>query len=185
MNQIFFDSWESLIRTFLITLMSYVLLIVLLRSSGKRTLSKMNAFDFIVTIALGSTLATVMLSKDVALADGALAFFLLISLQYLISYLSARNKTISNLIKSTPTLLVYKGQMLQEMLLRERIAEDEIHAIIREKGRASLAEVDAVVLETDGSLTVIYQVQKWDSPTMQHLQIPTGLMLKPEAGEST
>lgn len=75
MKNIFFDSWESIFRTTVITILAYVLLIFLLRVSGKRTLSKMNAFDFIVTIALGSTLATVMLNKNVAFADGILAFF--------------------------------------------------------------------------------------------------------------
>ncbi len=80
MQNIFFDSWSSIVRTVVITVLAYVSLIVLLRGSGKRTLSKMNAFDFIVTIALGSTLATVILSKNVALIDGLLAFSLLIFL---------------------------------------------------------------------------------------------------------
>jgi len=112
MKNIFFDSWESIFRTVIITIFAYILLILLLRGFGKRTLSKMNAFDFIVTIALGSTLATVMLSKDVSLIDGVLAFFLLIFLQYIITFFSVRYKTISNLVKSTPALLVYKGEML-------------------------------------------------------------------------
>ena len=69
MSKLFFDSWESIIRTSVITILAYILMIFFLRISGKRTLSKMNAFDLIVTIALGSTLATVSLSKNVALAD--------------------------------------------------------------------------------------------------------------------
>lgn len=158
MKNIFFDSWESIFRTTVITILAYVLLIFLLRVSGKRTLSKMNAFDFIVTIALGSTLATVMLNKNVAFADGILAFFLLIFLQYIITFLSARYKTISNLVKSTPALLVYKGEMLKPVMKKERIAEDEIYAILRQKGIGSIEEADAIVLETDGSLTVIKQV---------------------------
>jgi uncharacterized membrane protein YcaP (DUF421 family) len=132
-----------------------VLIIVLLRASGKRTLSKMNAFDFIVTVALGSTLATVMLNKNVALLDGALAFFLLIYLQYLATWLSVRSVGFSNLIKSTPTLLLYKGNLLKDAMRKERIMEEEILAIIREKGFSSVQDIDAVVLETDGSLTVI------------------------------
>lgn len=86
MTKIFFDNWESLYRTFFITIMAYFALIFLLRISGKRSLSKMNAFDFIITVALGSTLATVLLNKSVALADGVLAFALLIGLQYIITF---------------------------------------------------------------------------------------------------
>ena len=171
MKNIFFDSWESVVRTLIITVLAYVLLIVFLRTSGKRTLSKMNAFDFIVTIALGSTLATVMLTKDVALIDGAVAFFLLIFLQFVITYLSARNKAISDLVKSTPTLLVYKGRMLVKVMKKERVAEDEIYAILREKGIGSLEEADAIVLETDGSMTVIKNVSLSDN-VFKHMEKP-------------
>lgn len=172
MTNVFFDSWESIWRTALLTLMSYVLMIALLRRSGKRTLSKMNAFDMIITIALGSTLATVTLSKDVALADGATAFFLLIALQYVITSLSVRFKWFSKLVKSTPSLLVYKGELLRKQLHRERIAEDEIYAIIREKGLATLEEVDAIVLETDGSMTVMSNVPTLNNQVMNHISRP-------------
>ena len=168
--KIFFDSWESLFRTFAITILAYVFLIVLLRSSGKRTLSKMNAFDFIVTIALGSTLATVMLNKSIALADGLLAFFLLISLQYIITYLSTRFSFINNLVKSSPTLLFYKGEMLKKNMMAERIAEDEVLAIIREKGFSTTNNIDAVVLETDGSLTVIEKVNEFSGGSFKNVK---------------
>ena len=118
-----FDSWESVVCSIVITILAYALLIFLLRVSGKRTLSKMNAFDFVVTVALGSTLATVMLSKDVALIDGVLAFFLLIFLQFSITWLSVRNKMISNLVESSPQLLVYRGQLLKTVMKNERMAE--------------------------------------------------------------
>ena len=95
MTKLFFDSWESILRTGVTTILAYSCRILLLRISGKRTLSKMNAFDFIVTIALGSILATVLLNKSVALADGVLAFLLLIFLQYIITWLSVRYKTVS------------------------------------------------------------------------------------------
>lgn len=175
MKNIFFDSWESVVRTCLITVMAYILLIVLLRASGKRTLSKMNAFDFIVTIALGSTLATVILNKNVALIDGMLSFSLLIGLQYLITWLSARYKKISSLVKSTPALLVYKGVMLREIMLKERIDEDEIKAIIRSKGLSSVQDADAVVLETDGSLTVMTNVENLEAPAIRNTIKPDDL----------
>ncbi|WP_231362619.1 hypothetical protein [Thioalkalivibrio sp. ALMg9] len=66
----FFGGWDGLLRTLVVGVLAYVALIVFLRLSGKRTLSKMNAFDLVVTVALGSTLATVLLAKDVALAEG-------------------------------------------------------------------------------------------------------------------
>src|SRR5690554_3377862 len=138
MDKLFFDNWESIFRTLIITVLAYFALILLLRIAGKRTLSKMNAFDSIVTIALGSTLATVLLNKSVALADGVLAFALLVGLQYLISFFAVRSKKVSQLVKGNPTLIVYEGEMLTAAMRKERINEDEIYAVLRENGISSI-----------------------------------------------
>ena len=171
MDKVFFDNWESIWRTLIISVLAYVSLVLILRISGKRTLSKMNAYDLIVTVALGSTLSTVLLNKDVALADGVLTFVLLIFLQYMLTYVSVRSRKINNLVKSTPSLLVYKGRMLDAMM-RERIAEDEVYASLRENGYADLQQIDAVVLETDGGLTVIAQVDDMGNPVMSDVKKP-------------
>ncbi|GGF76199.1 hypothetical protein GCM10011402_31190 [Paracoccus acridae] len=78
---IFFDSWQGLLRVLVVGIAAYAALILMLRGSGKRTLSKMNAFDLIVTVALGSTLATVLLSNSVPLLEGILGLALLVYLQ--------------------------------------------------------------------------------------------------------
>lgn len=173
MKNIFFDSWESLARTFIISLLAYLLMIFLLRVSGKRTLSKMNAFDFIVTIALGSTLATVLLNKNVALADGLVAFIMLIYLQYIITFFSVRSKKFNALIKASPTLLVFRGELIKRVMIKERITEDEVYFTIREKGFSTIKEVDAVVLETDGSLTVLESVDSMKSDIMKTVRTTT------------
>ncbi len=112
----FFNSWTSLLRTVIVGILAYVGLVFALRVSGKRTLSKMNAFDLVVTVALGSTLATILLSKDVALAEGLLAFLVLICLQYAVAWLSVRSRKFQQLVKARPTLLFYEGQFLQDAL---------------------------------------------------------------------
>lgn len=150
-----FDSWTGLARVLVVGILAYLAMVFLLRISGKRTLSKMNAFDFIVTIALGSTLATVLLSEDVALAEGILAFALLIFLQYIITWLSVRSSTVFQLIKAKPELLFYQGQFLESVMKQERVNEAEIRAAIRTSGIARLEDVAAVVLETDGTFSVL------------------------------
>ncbi len=151
----FFDSWDGLLRIIVIGTIAYVALVTVLRISGKRTLSKMNAFDLVVTVALGSTLATVILSKDVALAEGVLALVLLVALQLIVSWSSVRSKTISRLVKSEPALVYYRGEFLREQMHRARVVEDEVLAAMREQGQASLGDVEAVVLETDGTMSVV------------------------------
>ena len=155
MEQMIFDSWQGLLRVLVVGVAAYVALIVMLRASGKRTLSKMNAFDLVVTVALGSTLATVLLSRTVPLAEGVLALALLVYLQYAITWASVRSDRVRSWVKSEPTLLARKGEYLDEALRRQRVTRDEVQAALRESGRKDLSGVSAVVLETDGSLTVI------------------------------
>ena len=155
MEHVFFDSWEVLARTLVIGLLAYVGLLVLIRASGKRTLSKMNAFDLVVTVALGSTLATILLSKEVALSQGLLAFALLIALQFVITWSSVRVGAIRTLVTGEPALLLYRGAFLQQALRAERVTEGEVRAAIRGAGLADLEEAEAVVLETDGSFSVV------------------------------
>ncbi len=151
----FFNDWSSVVRVIVVGALAYVGLVLLLRTSGKRTLSKMNAFDLIVTVALGSTLATVLLSRDVALIDGITAFALLIGLQYLITWSSVRWPYVEKLVKAEPSLLFFEGKFLEGTLHQQRVTHAEIHAAIRAQGVPRLEDVAAVVLETDSSISVV------------------------------
>ncbi len=115
----------------------------------------MNAFDFVVTVALRSTLATVLLSKDVALVEGVVAFTLLVGAQYLITWLSVRSSVVRQLVKSEPSLLFHDGDFLASAMKRERVTEDEVLAAVRQQGKPSLDQVGAVVLETDGTFSIL------------------------------
>ena len=150
-----FDSWAGLGRVLLVGTLAYAALVLLLRVSGKPTLTKLNAFDLVVTVALGSTLATVLLSKSVALAEGVLALGLLILLQYTIAWLSVRSPRFQSFVKAEPTLLVHRGRFLDHAMRAERITREEILAALRASGTADVGEIAAVVLETDSSLSVI------------------------------
>jgi len=168
MENIFFENWQSLGRTTIITILAYVGLLFLLRISGKRTLSKMNAFDLTVTIALGSSLATVALNKNVPLADGLLAFSLLIFLQFLITWISVRYQRFRQLVTSQPTMLVYKGEVFHEILKKERVTLEEVYVAARKKDIASLEDIEVVVMETTGDLTVIGKMDV-NSPIMNNV----------------
>ena len=133
------DDWADLVRVVVVGTCSYLSLLVLLRVSGKRTLAKLNAFDFVVTVALGSTLSSVLLSSDVALAEGVTAMVLLVGLQFLVAWLSVRSRTVEGLVKSEPTL-VYRDGFLLGPMRRMRVTDDEIRQAARTAGHARLAE---------------------------------------------
>lgn len=151
----FFDGWEGVVRTVTVGALAYAALLVLLRISGKRTLTKLNAFDLVVTVALGSTLATVLLNKSVSLAEGVAALALLIFLQYAVTWTSVRWSAAGAAVKADPTLLMLRGRMLDEALRRQRVTREEVWATIRAHGASDPDKVAAVVLETDGSLSVL------------------------------
>ena len=155
----FFDSWMGLVRTAVVGICAYGALLLLVRISGKRTLSKMNTFDLIVTVALGSTLATILLSKDIALAEGVLALALLILLQFTITWLSVRSETISSLVKAEPRLLFHKGEFLRGAMKTERVNESALLQAMRSQGISHLEQVEAVVLETDGSFSIVERTE--------------------------
>ncbi|MQM26871.1 DUF421 domain-containing protein [Glycomyces albidus] len=151
----FFDSWGGLLRVAVIGACAYVSLVVVLRLSGKRTLGKMNAFDLVVTVALGSTLATVLLSSEVALAEGVLALAVLVGLQLAVAWISVRSQRFRAAVKSRPTLLAWQGRLRDRALREQRVSRAEVLQAVRSKGLGGLDQVTAVVLETDGTFSVI------------------------------
>ncbi|CAM4212897.1 YetF domain-containing protein [Vreelandella rituensis] len=174
METIFFDGWGAIVRTGIIGVLAYVALVTVLRISGKRTLSKMNAFDLIVTVALGSTLATILLSKDVSLAQGIAALGLLVGMQFVVTWSSVRARWVRQLVTGEPALVLYQGKLLPEALKSARVTEDEVRAAVRSAGLPMLEVVEAVVLETDGSFSVVQRSEKRiTGPTLEGLS-PAG-----------
>jgi uncharacterized membrane protein YcaP (DUF421 family) len=150
-----FGGWPTLARTAIIGVLAYVTLVIILRISGKRTLSKFNAYDFIVTVALGSTLASIITTRDVTLAQGAVAFLVLIVLQFIITWVSTHSNPFRRIVQGEPTLVFYRGTFLKSALHRERVTADEIRSAARSQGIATMTDLEAAVLETDGSITVV------------------------------
>lgn len=154
-GSMFFQSWATLGRTALVGALAYAALVVMLRVSGKRTLAKLNSFDLVVTVAIGSTLATILLDRTVALAEGLTAFALLIVMQWAVTSLSVRSPAARRSARAEPLLLVRRGTLLESAMQRARITESEVLQALRASGTPALEDVEAVVLETNGDLSVL------------------------------
>jgi uncharacterized membrane protein YcaP (DUF421 family) len=154
-TEMLFQGWSGVIRTVIVGTLAYLSLVMVLRVSGKRTLAKLNAFDLVVTVAIGSTLATILLSEDVALAEGVMALLTLVGLQYAVAALSVRWRGFARVVRSEPTLVLRDGQPLEAALRRSRVTQEELETVVRSTGVRGLEGVDAVILESDGSFSVI------------------------------
>ena len=151
----FYDRFSDLVRLVVLGVASYAFLVGLLRVTGKRTLAKLNAFDFVVTVAFGSTLATVILSRDISLSEGVGALALLAGLQLVVAFLSVRRQAFAKVVRSEASALVVHGHIRHDMLERERVTVDELRSAVRASGSTELTDVGAVILETDGTFTVL------------------------------
>lgn len=153
----FFNDWTSLLRIVVVGVPAYAALLLLMRIGGKRTLSKFNAFDLVVTVAFGSMLASALLSSDISVSEVVAAFALLVLLQFAITWSAVRWPRIDRLVKAEPQLLYHRGEYLDRALRRERVTRGELLAAVRSQGHAGIEGVSAVVLETDGSISVTAQ----------------------------
>ncbi|MDQ2746067.1 MAG: DUF421 domain-containing protein [Acidobacteriota bacterium] len=166
----FFENWYALERIGIVGILAYVALIFWLRVFGKRTLAKWNAFDYVVTVAFGSILATSLLSKDTPLIEGVFAFIMLAALQFIITRLSLKFKFVENLIKAKPTMVFFQGEFLHEAMKSQRVAKSEILSAIRFSGSDALENIAAVVLETNGDLSVIKQSDNRSKTALQDVE---------------
>jgi uncharacterized membrane protein YcaP (DUF421 family) len=153
-SSMFFQGWEGIFRTILVGMIAYAGLVAFLRVSGKRTLAKLNAFDLVVTVALGSTLAAILLQEDIALAEGATALALLIAMQYLVTFVSVRWPGFARVVRSEATLLVRDGRLCAKAMRRERLTDEEILSAIRSQGGHAVDDAETVILESDGTVSV-------------------------------
>ena len=156
----FFDGWYNVARAAGLALIGFLTLIVVLRASGKRTLSKMNVFDFVFVVAVGSVFAGTLIEKDVTFVEGMVALTTLVIVQTVLAALAARSVRFERILNGEPTLLFSRGNFIHRALRKERITEEEVRAAIREQGIERVEDVDAVVLENDGELTVAYHTKR-------------------------
>lgn len=168
-----FDDWPAILRILLVGTAAYAVLVLVLRVSGKRTLGQLNAFDFIVTVSLGSVLATILLSSTVTWSEGVTALALLAGLQFLVAWIAARWPGARAFFTAQPTLLLWDGQVRHEDLRRHRLTESELRQAVRMQGSGDLSQVKAVVLETNGKISVITAGQYGDGTALQGIAPPS------------
>lgn len=131
-----------------------VVAIAVIRASGLRALSKMSSFDFIVTLALGSTVATVAVTPASVWA-GAAASASLLGLQWVVAKLRRRTG-VDHIVDNRPKLLMVGPDMIEENLRATRVTHDDVVARLREANVTRLDRVLAVVMETTGDISVLH-----------------------------
>src|SRR5690625_3315906 len=167
-NYIFTDP-ADLGRLIFFTVCTYIALIIRLRSAGKRTLAKMNAFDFLITIGVGSVFAICMMGKTGSLVECIVALALLNGLQFAITWSTVNITALNGVVRSSPTILLYDGEMIERNMKKERVTESEVLASLRKEGVHSISNVRAVVLESNGETSILMSDGSKTSETLHNV----------------
>lgn len=171
-ESLFFASWSAIGRVAIMAFAIYIVVVAILRVVGQRALAKMSAYDLIVTVTLGSLVASIPLQKSLSLTEGLAALLTFLALQQITSRILRRWPGSRAVVKSEPTLIVWDGEMLRDRMHKVTITPDEVEAPIRSAGMGSVSQATAVVLENDGNWSVISTENAGDVSALSGLNPP-------------
>lgn len=155
MKEWFTTTNENILAILLTTFGIYIALVLLTRISGKRSFSKMSSFDFAMTVAIGSIMATVIISKSVSLLNGIAGLIFVYAIQMFIAY-ARRWDAVRRLMDNKPTLLMKDGEIYEANLKKCKVTISDLKGKLREANVIQLSEVKAVVFEATGDISVLH-----------------------------
>lgn len=151
----FWSSAEQVAGTVMSAALVYVFAVVAVRVAGRRTVAQMNAFDIVVTVALGSLAASTALPSQPALSDGAAVLLTFLALQVLVAALRQRFPVVQRVLDFSPEILVRKGRIdLRRAPWTAQLVTSDLESKLRQQGVRDLKDATLVVLEPDGKITV-------------------------------
>ncbi|HEY7404239.1 MAG TPA: YetF domain-containing protein [Candidatus Angelobacter sp.] len=133
----------------------YVLVLLGIRLTGKREVGQMTPFDLTLLLLLSNSVQNAMTGPDTSLLGGATAALVLLVLNFLLAELSGVNRRFRKMIQGQPTLLVHNGECITPHMAKEHISMDELNRALREHGVGCVGDAALVVLEVDGSMSVL------------------------------
>jgi len=143
--------WETIVASFII----FIVVIILTRIIGLRSFAKFTAYDFAFTIAIGSIISSILTSST-SVVHGSIAISSLLALTFIFSILQRKFPFIKSMISNKPILLMKKDKILFENLKKARVEKSQLIAKLREANVLDFSQVEAVVLESTGDISVLH-----------------------------
>lgn len=137
----------------------FFLVWIVVRVVGKRELSEMAPFDFVILVVMGDLIAEAVIAEDTSVTGAVVAVATFGLLTVSMSWLSWRLPKYRGAFEGVPTLLIHNGTIVQEALRIERLNEADLLAEARENGIESLDSVKWAVLEQDGAFSFFSEDQ--------------------------
>jgi uncharacterized membrane protein YcaP (DUF421 family) len=143
---------ETVFRAFAI----YVVLLVILRLSGRRTMGQMTAFDFVLLLVIGQATQQALIGDDFSITTAAILIVTLVTTDIGLAYVKEYLPKIEIVLDGQPLILLQDGKPLQDRLQKARVSEaDILHSARFSQGLVSLDQIRYAILETDGKISII------------------------------
>ena len=133
----------------------YIFIILAIRLFGKKELSQLSITDLVLILLISNAVQNAMVGSDSSLSGGLVAALTLFVLNYIIKLATYKSKFISNILEGEPIMLVYRGFVKIENLNKQKITFEELAAVVLEHGLEKVEDAELVMLERDGSISVI------------------------------
>lgn len=143
--------WEFVLRAVAV----YVVLLLLIRLSGKRTMGQFTPFDMLLIVLLGNAVQNSLLGEDVSLPGGLLLAAVLIAMNWCVAFVTSRSHRAERIVEGVPVVLARDGQLFRSVLKREMVSEDDFDEALRQNGQMTLTDVRIALLETNGTISVV------------------------------
>jgi uncharacterized membrane protein YcaP (DUF421 family) len=143
--------WELVLRGVAV----YGFLLVLLRITGKRQVGQLAPFDLVLLLVLSNAVQNSMNGGDNSLVGGLVSAATLVAVNWAVSYATFKNKKLEVLIEGRPQVLIHNGQVFEDVMNSVKLTHHELNAALRRAGCSCAAEVQAAILENNGSISVV------------------------------
>ena len=143
--------WQFVLRGVTI----YLLVMLLVRVSGKRALGQFTPFDLILLILIGNAVQNGINGGDNSLTGAAIMATTLVALNYVVAFLTSRSRAVEKLVEGVPVVLARDGRLFAQVLRRELISEADFREALRMNNLDDVEDVALALLETNGSISVV------------------------------
>lgn len=141
-------------------LFSFVMILIMARIMGKKQISQLTFFDYIVGITIGNIAASLAINQQTRILNGIIGLLVWGLLPILLGFLSIRWNGFRLLVEGRPTVLVENGKVLERNLHKTKMTADDLMVNLREKNAFKLADVELALLETNGKVSVMKKSDK-------------------------
>lgn len=137
------------------SLISFIVLLLLTRLMGKRQVSQLTFFDYIVGITIGSIAAEMSFDQNVRIINGITSLLIWGLIPFILAIISLKSRTFQQLIDGKPTIIIKNGEILEKSMKKVFLSIDELMLLLREKNIFKISDVEIAILETNGQLSVL------------------------------